>query len=90
MKLRSALLQSAAAIVGGLLLAKALYATPWGHALLRLVPQRLWSAVFDGLGVQGAESSSTVEIGLVLGVCIVVAAIAVRVAARVLRRLPRG
>lgn len=88
MKLRPVLLQGVAAVAGGLLLARWLYATDAGHAVLRLVPDRLWSALFGRLGLQGAETTSTVEIALVLLVCVIVAAAVVVLVARALGRRP--
>jgi len=86
MKLRSALLQALAATLGALALARLLYATAWGQWLLGLVPERLWSALFNALALQGAESTSTLEIAVVLLFCGVAAAVVVRLVAGFVRR----
>ena len=86
MKLRSALIQPVAAVAGGVVLARVRYAKDAGHAVLRLVPEPWWSALFAGLGVQGAETTSTFEVALVLLVCTMVVAVAVHAVMTALRR----
>ncbi len=75
--------------LGGLLLARALYATEFGNRILRLVPDAVWDALNERLALEGAETAANAEILVWLVVCLLVSAALVLGGSALLRRALR-
>lgn len=86
MRVIGILLKLAVIALGGLLLARALYATEFGNRILRLVPDEAWNAVNERLGLEGAETTANAEIAAWLVVCLLVSAALVLGGSALLRR----
>ena len=82
-------LKLAAIVLGGLFLARALYATEFGNRILRLVPDEAWDALNERLGLEGAETTANAEIAVWLVVCLMISALVVLGGSALLRRALR-
>lgn len=86
MRLIGVILKLAAIVLGGLLLARALYATGVGNRILRLVPDDAWNTLNERLGLEGAETTANAEIAVWLVVCLMISALVVLGGSALLRR----
>ncbi len=86
MRVIGVILKLVAIVLGGLILARALYATEVGNRILRLVPDDAWNALNERLGLEGAETTANAEIAVWLVVCLLVSAALVLGGSALLRR----
>ncbi|HRD67489.1 MAG TPA: hypothetical protein PKY50_15200 [Candidatus Competibacter sp.] len=89
MRIIGIILKLAAIVLGGLLLARVLFATETGNRILRLVPDEAWNIVNGHLGLEGAETTANAEIVVWLAVCLMVSALVVLGGGALLRRALR-